>query len=196
MSDESEQKRRKRSPEAQAADHRTYYGKSSNYDFRSRQPWSQEHEAIILADDRPSDIVLAKKLGRSLKAVQNRRYSLRQADVATGGLNGRLNGTSRRQPATVQIPEPSKPPSLAAVRLRALSMGLKPPAGLSAEAIQEWINRYESAYRAGVVPKAEVELTNQVTVRVLKSGKQRFVSMRDAQAALNRKKAAARRGGR
>lgn len=207
-------RRRKRNPEKRKAERAKNYLKGRQHDFRSGLPWSQAHSARIIAPDRPTDRELASEIGRSVEAIQAQRHKLLHHESATGGLNGSLKRSNVRRAKAVDLPqalrEPTKPPSLVAVRLRALSMGLKPPADLSAEVIQEWIHRYEPAHSAGVVVGLELELgafgrckivaihpaTNQVTASILKTGKQRFVSLQDVQAASNRARVAARRGGR
>lgn len=194
----------KNNPETTRERNARYARESGKTAHKHFQLWSQEDDASILADDRPGDTTLAKQIGRTIHAIQDRRYELLRGSVPTGGLNGH----PRKKPAkpVPVIPEDKKP-SLAIVRLRALNMGLRPPEEASLEAIQEWIRVYAPFHRDGVVVGLHVELngfgpcrvgvihpgSSKATVTVLKTGGKRFIPLNDIKRALNLGRVAARR---
>lgn len=50
-----------------------YCSKSEGLDTNSKDKWSDEDTELIMKADRPSDLVLAEQLGRSLSAIMTRR---------------------------------------------------------------------------------------------------------------------------
>lgn len=60
------------------ADHKRYYGKTA-YRYEPR-PWTEWEDALVLAHNVP-DSELSGKIGRSLKAICNRRWRLRKRNL-------------------------------------------------------------------------------------------------------------------
>ncbi len=54
-----------------------YYKKSILGAINSKNKWTAKEEDSILVPDRPNDMVLAKKLGRSVQAIQIKRSRIK-----------------------------------------------------------------------------------------------------------------------
>jgi hypothetical protein len=72
---------RQRNPKARYAQKARYYAKHSVGSLNSGLDWTKAEKAMIVATDRPRDIILAFQLNRSVKAVQIMRVKLRTAGV-------------------------------------------------------------------------------------------------------------------
>lgn len=71
--------------EAKRREHRRYYARTA-FLYKPR-PWSDDEDRVVLAHDVP-DSELSERIGRSMKAISNRRWRLRkEADEA--GFHGR-----------------------------------------------------------------------------------------------------------
>ena len=73
---------RKRHPEKWKESKRRYYSKSKWSARRAGEKWSYHETQLIIASNRPPDSVLARKLGRSIKAILARRIRWKQGNVA------------------------------------------------------------------------------------------------------------------
>lgn len=63
-----------RQREAKRREHRRYYARTA---FRYKpRPWSEKEDAVVLAHDVP-DSELSLRIGRSMKAISNRRWRLK-----------------------------------------------------------------------------------------------------------------------
>jgi hypothetical protein len=184
-SSESRKRWKKKHPDAARAIKRLNYRRGALHDYNSCRPWSVEDSNRILAVDRPTDRELAKKIGRSVNAIQHRRHQLKHGEVALSGIK-----TTTMQPVVRK--EPRKPRSPTAVRLEGLRIGLKFEADASIQTMQILINRYLPYYKAGVVIGAHSRLavgdcevirihpaTRKARVRIVATGKERFVSLDD-----------------
>ena len=70
-----------RHPEKRQKDKRAYYAKhreNIQNQENSRQEWTLLEINRITAPDRPADSILAKQIGRSVQAVQEKRAQLRK----------------------------------------------------------------------------------------------------------------------
>lgn len=67
---------RKRHPEKRYAGQKRYHGRNRK-DLKntrnSRQEWTGAEMSAIISPNRPSDRILSRKLGRSIKAIQIKR---------------------------------------------------------------------------------------------------------------------------
>ena len=68
---------RKKNREKHNAHKRRNYAKGALHDTNSCLPWTVKDTQLIMAKDRPCDRVLAKKLGRSVQAIQVRRSKVK-----------------------------------------------------------------------------------------------------------------------
>ena len=59
-----------------AEQNRRYYQQSQRNNRRRGERWTPAEDARVTAMDRPSDRKLSKALGRSMQAIQQRRFSL------------------------------------------------------------------------------------------------------------------------
>lgn len=67
---------RKGHPETRNAGRKRHYEQSRPGARNSKERWTTEHDALIIADGRPSDRQLAAQLGRSMQAIQIRRMRI------------------------------------------------------------------------------------------------------------------------
>lgn len=63
--------------EAKHREHRRYYARTA-YLYKPR-PWSDDDDRAVLAHDVP-DRELSERIGRSMKAISNRRWRLRKEE--------------------------------------------------------------------------------------------------------------------
>jgi hypothetical protein len=71
---------RREHPQERNRQRSEYYRRFQNGDEYSRHAgkvWATEEIALIITPDRPSDPILARKLGRSVQAIQNKRLKSR-----------------------------------------------------------------------------------------------------------------------
>lgn len=54
-----------------------YYRRGAMNGQNAGAPWSSEHDALIMAEGRPTDLELTKQLGRTLRGIEVRRRRLR-----------------------------------------------------------------------------------------------------------------------
>jgi hypothetical protein len=173
---------------------------SRRHALSSHRLWSQKDDNKILADDRPMDRELGKKIGRSVHAIQDRRMLLRNGGAPSGGVKKAARSakpiSSPEAPRTVA--KPPKPSSQIKARLQALSMGFSPPANASVDTIERLIERYKPFHDAGVVVGMKVEMGSlgdckiteihpgslRVTVLLLGTASKRFVAVQDVKRAL------------
>lgn len=73
-------KRPQRRPGQHYAEKQAYYRRNNQNPANSREEWTLLDIAIITASDRPSDIVLAPRLGRSIQAIQVMRSKTKKED--------------------------------------------------------------------------------------------------------------------
>lgn len=63
--------------EAKRREHRRYYAETA-FLYKPR-PWTEKEDRLVLAHEIP-DRELSKKIGRSMKAISNRRWRLKRCD--------------------------------------------------------------------------------------------------------------------
>ncbi len=164
-----------------------YRKRGSKYNHRGGSPWSVEDSNRIMADDRPTDLELAKELGRTVNAIQHHRNRLRNHETYTSGV--KVGSQEGRKPAAGARKKLASPTAL---RLVGLFMGLKFEADATVEAMQAVIDQYRPYYKAGILVGAFANLSigecriveirpgaHQATVQVVATGKQRFVPLDD-----------------
>lgn len=64
-------------PETRYKGKKNYYIKGRAFAVNRGQCWTRQDEKLIIAQDRPNDRILAKKLGRSIFAIQRKRSNLK-----------------------------------------------------------------------------------------------------------------------
>jgi hypothetical protein len=69
---------RKRNPKKRYLQEIRYYQRSNQNPPSSRDRWTGSDMTIIIASNRPCDRVLARKLGRSMQAIQVKRCRVRK----------------------------------------------------------------------------------------------------------------------
>ncbi len=63
-----------------AARSRKYYGSCCPNPKNHRRAWAHEEELMILDPDRPSDHLLAERIGRTVRAIHDRRTLIRSRE--------------------------------------------------------------------------------------------------------------------
>lgn len=68
-------------PQARQAQTKRYYDASVPGAFRSKSNWTDDEDSAVL-DQAVTDNVLAARIGRTIRSIQNRRYRLKEDERA------------------------------------------------------------------------------------------------------------------
>lgn len=186
-----------------------YYAKGSRHDHHSHKQWTQEEDQQITAPDKPADMVLAERLGRTVHAIEDRRYALKHGVAPNGGLARPRTIRSCPDVRTTSFVPAAKPMTELGARIRAIAMGFSPAAGASVEAIQLQMRRYKPYKDIGIAKGLKVGITGLGQIEVLEilpgsmkasvkteSGGERLVPLEQLRFSLAEQRRNSRRGGR
>lgn len=81
LSYEENKRWRLNNPDKRAAAKERNYRKGQSYQTHKRRGWTPQENAEIVAVDRPTDLELAKKLKRGVRAIQVQRAKLNKTDT-------------------------------------------------------------------------------------------------------------------